>query len=69
MGKYKGVTFTKDTFQEVLLDDLLHIGNELAEANRLKRIVIEHQYFAMKLEHGGFGYDKKGLDDLLRDKA
>ena len=69
MGKYKGVTFTKDTFQEVLLDDLLHIGNELAEANRLKRIVIEHQYFSMKLEHGGFGYDKKGLDDLLRDKV
>lgn len=45
------------------------IANELAEANRLKRIVIEHQYFSMKLEHGGFGYDKKGLDELLGDKA
>ena len=45
------------------------IANELAEANRLKKIEISHQYFLTKLDHEGFDYNKEELDKLLEDKA
>lgn len=45
------------------------IANELAEASRLKRIEIKHQYFSTKLDHSGLSYDEEGLDKLLEDQA
>lgn len=38
MGKYEGEDLNEYDFNVLLLNSLLHISNELAEANRLKRV-------------------------------
>jgi len=69
MGKYFRKVEGSVSFEEIDIIVKYYIANELAEANRLKRIQISHQYFALKLDHDGLDYSKEDLDKILEDQA